>query len=541
MADAVIAYNRFVSESILVLDVCARQAPLLPGAVWVDASLPLAEAAAAARLCAMEEFTPDNAAVALLLCDSNCARAAWVKDEYLLGKGLCSKVLTVERERFAAEYPFLLGCSMSDMPPYPNEILPGKLFLGSAVCTNSTALADLRITHVLSLLDRRMPSPGNVVHKLCRIADEETANLTPVMHEALPFIDDALARGGRLLVHCDRGASRSASVVAAHLMQRCGLDASAALQKLRECRPCVSPNRGFRKQLADRTWDPSASALPAPAQAGDEGVHIRSDLLPPLQWPLQEPIAPFEVEHGSRKRMVCPDDTPLVTASVPEIKIGSSWGQLLGSSTRVRVRTLQAAAAREYAAEGRLLILEQLFSQTECARLLQAAEAVGFGSTNYPKNYRGNLRLITVDKSLADAAWERLRPVVPQTLSLEGETYDAVGLNECWRLAKYRVGDRFGAHVDAWFEREDGERSLYTVNVYMNAVPPDAGGATRFYTARVAHGQERDPALSIAPEPGLAVVFRQPPLEALLHDGERLHAGVKFLFRTDVMYRRRVA
>ena len=49
---------------------------------------------------------------------------------------------------------------------------------------------------------------------------------------------------------------------------------------------------------------------------------------------------------------------------------------------------------------------------------------------------------------------------------------------------------------------------------------------------------ERDVDLAVAPEAGLAAVFRQPPEELLYHDGEELRRGVKYLLRTDVMYRK---
>ena len=46
------------------------------------------------------------------------------------------------------------------------------------------------------------------------------------------------------------------------------------------------------------------------------------------------------------------------------------------------------------------------------------------------------------------------------------------------------------------------------------------------------------PVVSLQPEEGLGLIFRQPPGEFLLHDGECLRGGVKYLFRSDVMYRR---
>jgi hypothetical protein len=38
-------------------------------------------------------------------------------------------------------------------------------------------------------------------------------------------------------------------------------------------------------------------------------------------------------------------------------------------------------------------VIENFLSPDECDRVLVAAEAFGFGVTDYPKSYRGNLRL----------------------------------------------------------------------------------------------------------------------------------------------------
>lgn len=117
----------------------------------------------------------------------------------------------------------------------------------------------------------------------------------------------------------------------------------------------------------------------------------------------------------------------------------------------------------------------------------------------------------------------------------------AVGLNERFRLAKYHPGARFGAHVDASFGRND-DQSLLTVNIYTNNVDEAHGGRTRFYAASAAHRAEPGDGhvdLAARPEAGTAMVFLQSPQpEAPLHDGEVLTGGVKYLVRTDVMYRR---
>jgi hypothetical protein len=192
-----------------------------------------------------------------------------------------------------------------------------------------------------------------------------------------------------------------------------------------------------------------------------------------------------------------------------------------------------ALAAKDYDA----FVLAGLFSDDECRRLIAASEEAdcGYGTTNYPKKYRGNLRLITEDESLTARVWERLRPFAPPTVELDGAVWDAVGLNECWRLAKYFPGDQFLSHCDAPFTRSAGEMSMYTVNAYMNG--GFEGGSTRFYDGGAS---TKVLASECVPVAGSCVVFRQPPGEAYLHDGEQLRSGEKFLFRSDIMYRKRV-
>lgn len=247
-----------------------------------------------------------------------------------------------------------------------------------------------------------------------------------------------------------------------------------------------------------------------------------------------------------------------------EIEVATTWARLLTDAGSLS-RPLPARRLREGEGEGacgdedEAWLVEGLFSAAECASLLAAAEEHGFGITDYEKSYRGNLRLTTVDRGLSEAVWKRLKPLVPATITLTapkklgplhwwehyGEAsgvWDSCGLNECWRLAKYYPGDKFMVHCDQAYERVIGaEMSMFTVNIYMNG--GFKGGRTRFYMredpyfeCRSDYGQ---PDSRVAPEVGLCLLFRQPPGQSYWHDGEELHSGVKYLFRTDVMYRKR--
>lgn len=248
------AFNRFIHDSILVLDASSEAGSALPASAWCDAALPPTAAAAAARQHIMDEMTPDNARTALLLHDDvdgdDDGRGAQVA-RWLLAEH-CSRVYTVRRSALVETHGFLFVSDWASLPSYPNEIVPGKLYLGSASCANERAIADLRITHVVSVVERRFVAPAGE-QLLCQIPDEDSADLTPVLRQALPFIDGALAGGGRVLVHCERGASRSVSVVCAHLMRASGgtLALADALDAVRAQRPCAQPNAGFLAQLEE--------------------------------------------------------------------------------------------------------------------------------------------------------------------------------------------------------------------------------------------------------------------------------------------------
>jgi len=182
-------------------------------------------------------------------------------------------------------------------------------------------------------------------------------------------------------------------------------------------------------------------------------------------------------------------------------------------------------------------MLRHFLARSECKKLIAAAEGCGFGTASYDREYRGNLRLMTEDAELSIAMWRRLRHILPNevTCSLDGARWRAEGLCETWKWSKYlpKEGrDAFAAHVDGTHWPEPNLRSFYSLNVYLNDDFVD--GRTRFY--RSTTSDEVD--FVCQPETGTALVFRQPPSARYLHDGEPVRAGVKYLWRCDVMFRR---
>lgn len=148
-------------------------------------------------------------------------------------------------------------CSQTELPDDINfDLIDSGLYLGNlTTALDIPTLKKLNISHILTVASEPLPDtvkddmPGI---KVCfiKVDDMPSSNLLSYFDESCHFIDNALASGGNVLVHCYFGVSRSATLVAAHLMKKHGLNSLQALDRLRARRRYVGPNEGFLQQLA---------------------------------------------------------------------------------------------------------------------------------------------------------------------------------------------------------------------------------------------------------------------------------------------------
>jgi hypothetical protein len=132
---------------------------------------------------------------------------------------------------------------------------------------------------------------------------------------------------------------------------------------------------------------------------------------------------------------------------------------------------------------------------------------------------RNNERVIFDDVELAQQLFDAARKQLPA----EMRKRSIVGANERFRCYRYQPGMRFAPHADGSFERNESEKSFYTFLVYLNE--GFTGGETNLFT---------QPELSIAPRRGRGLLFQHP----IVHEGAEVTEGVKYVARTDIMYRR---
>uniref|UniRef100_H3H273 protein-tyrosine-phosphatase n=1 Tax=Phytophthora ramorum TaxID=164328 RepID=H3H273_PHYRM len=165
----------------------------------------------------------------------------------------------------------------------PSQILE-HVFLGSrAHARDKEQLQRLRITHILNVTPPKKMDPVAGVpnffekdkaftYRRCPIFDNKAEDISGMLEGCIAFIDQAkyygiflcwwglcykmelltMAKYGVwILVHCNKGVSRSSSMVVAYLMKLRSMSFEQALAFVVERRAIANPNESFRRQLEE--------------------------------------------------------------------------------------------------------------------------------------------------------------------------------------------------------------------------------------------------------------------------------------------------
>ncbi|PON69946.1 Prolyl 4-hydroxylase, alpha subunit [Parasponia andersonii] len=195
-----------------------------------------------------------------------------------------------------------------------------------------------------------------------------------------------------------------------------------------------------------------------------------------------------------------------------------------------------------------LFTVQNFLTSVESKAFIKAAEAIGFahqGSLGPTKGEacRDNDRISVNDPLLADTIWVSGLNQLFSDIKIRGKV--AVGLNPNIRFYRYKVGQRFGRHIDESVNIGEGKHTHYTLLIYLSGSvckgkndlknskdspsEPLVGGETVFY------GSRNSVVAEVAPAEGMALLHIHGD-KCMLHEARNVTKGVKYVFRSDVVF-----
>lgn len=147
---------------------------------------------------------------------------------------------------------FSFSEAYADAISTPMHEIETHLWLGNLkAATDLPLLRSHNISAIVQVLDNE-PEPlyrDEFTYFLVDLIDSPTEDILRIFEKTLAFIEKHIQSGLSVLVHCKAGMSRSATVVIAYLMAKHKMSYKKAFYKVRDQRPCISPNSGFAMQL----------------------------------------------------------------------------------------------------------------------------------------------------------------------------------------------------------------------------------------------------------------------------------------------------
>ena len=138
----------------------------------------------------------------------------------------------------------------------PTQLLP-HLYIGNyRDAADHDQLRAMGVTHVLNCAAYRQsdentyPQESGVTNYMQFHANDDWEyDILQHFDDSRAFIDDALERGGCVLVHCALGVNRSGAICVAYIMLHGHMDLLQVAKLIKEKRGRVLTNRGFQQRI----------------------------------------------------------------------------------------------------------------------------------------------------------------------------------------------------------------------------------------------------------------------------------------------------
>lgn len=122
---------------------------------------------------------------------------------------------------------------------------------------------------------------GHYQYKCIPVEDNHKADISSWFMEAIEYIDAVKDCRGRVLVHCQAGISRSATICLAYLMMKKRVRLEEAFEFVKQRRSIISPNFSFMGQLLQFESQVLTTSCAAEAASPSGPLRERGRPLPP--------------------------------------------------------------------------------------------------------------------------------------------------------------------------------------------------------------------------------------------------------------------
>ncbi|XP_044754130.1 dual specificity protein phosphatase 19-like [Coccinella septempunctata] len=156
-----------------------------------------------------------------------------------------SRAMTLPVQIEKKPFGFIVDNKPDDKPAKILEYL----YLGSQDCCSKEVLQAYDISNILSIGIEAPLQDDNIKNQFLECLDLPETNIWNTIKTSVEVIRKSVNNCESILVHCNAGISRSASVVIGYLMLEYNYSFDNAYEHVRSARPVIRPNDGFMKQL----------------------------------------------------------------------------------------------------------------------------------------------------------------------------------------------------------------------------------------------------------------------------------------------------
>jgi len=145
-------------------------------------------------------------------------------------------------------YPYYYGKGSWEADHITDNIWLGSL----ASAYDREALKSRNITRIITAAYDINPvfnKDTEIIYLTIPVIDDPSEEIAKHFDKAVDFINESLAAGRGVLVHCIFGISRSSTLLCAYLIKKRGMSLINAIEFVKSKRQKANPNEGFLKQL----------------------------------------------------------------------------------------------------------------------------------------------------------------------------------------------------------------------------------------------------------------------------------------------------